>query len=301
MTVHALTIDLEDWHQLFHRRLTGEEIRPTQAVVGATHRLLDTLDEAGVRATFFVLGNVAEAHPELVREVARRGHELGSHTHSHDLIFRTEPATFRADMERSLAGLQDLTGQPVLGFRAPEFSVSHLRHWCFEILAELGIRYDSSVFPLPHVRYGIPEASRHPFEITTPSGTIFEYPLATWDVGRFRLPVAGGSYFRLLPGRLLHRALSAIDEHERTAVLYFHPYEFHTGWLSPSRPAWRRSLGASNLKFTLSRILLHNFRTRLISQRLKPLLEQFTFMPLGDIYRATFASAPRHGERSMGD
>ena len=301
MTVHALTIDLEDWHQLFHRRLTGEEIRPTQAVVGATHRLLDTLDEAGVRATFFVVGNVADTYPELVREAARRGHEIGSHTYSHELIFRMQPGAFKADMERSLAGLQDLTGQPVLGFRAPEFSVSHLRHWCFEILAELGIRYDSSVFPLPHVRYGIPEASRHPFEITTPSGTIFEYPLATWDVGRFRLPVAGGSYFRLLPGRLLHRALSAIDEHERTAVLYFHPYEFHTGWLSPSRPAWRRSLGASNLKFTLSRILLHNFRTRLISQRLKPLLEQFTFMPLGDIYRATFASAPRHGERSMGD
>ena len=301
MTVHALTIDLEDWHQLFQRRLTGEEIRPTQAVLGATHRLLDTLDEAGVRATFFVVGNVADTYPELVREAARRGHEIGSHTYSHELIFRMQPGAFKADMERSLAGLQDLTGQPVLGFRAPEFSVSHLRHWCFEILAELGIRYDSSVFPLPHVRYGIPEASRHPFEITTPSGTIFEYPLATWDVGRFRLPVAGGSYFRLLPGRLLHRALSAIDEHERTAVLYFHPYEFHTGWLSPSRPAWRRSLGASNLKFTLSRILLHNFRTRLISQRLKPLLEQFTFMPLGDIYRATFASAPRHGERSMGD
>ena len=301
MTVHALTIDLEDWHQLFHRRLTGEEIRPTQAVVGATHRLLDTLDEAGVRATSFVVGNVADTYPELVREAARRGHEIGSHTYSHELIFRMQPGAFKADMERSLAGLQDLTGQPVLGFRAPEFSVSHLRHWCFEILAELGIRYDSSVFPLPHVRYGIPEASRHPFEITTPSGTIFEYPLATWDIGRFRLPVAGGSYFRLLPGRLLHRALSAIDEHERTAVLYFHPYEFHTGWLSPSRPAWRRSLGASNLKFTLSRILLHNFRTKLISQRLKPLLEQFTFMPLGDIYRATFASAPRHGERSMGD
>ena len=128
MTVHALTIDLEDWHQLFHRRLTGEEIRPTQAVVGATHRLLDMLDEVGVRATFFVLGNVAEAYPGLVREVAHRGHEVGSHTHSHDLIFRTEPAAFRADVERSLEGLRDLTGQPVLGFRAPEFSVGHLGH-----------------------------------------------------------------------------------------------------------------------------------------------------------------------------
>ena len=287
MTVHALTIDLEDWHQLFHRRLTGEEIRPTQAVVSATHRLLDVLDEAGVRATFFVLGNVAKAHPALVREVARRGHEVGSHTHSHDLIFRTEPAAFRADMERSLAGLQDLTDQPIVGFRAPEFSVGHLRHWCFEILAELGFRYDSSVFPLPHARYGIPEAPLHPFAIATPGGEIQEYPLATWDAGRFRLPVAGGSYFRLLPGSLLRRALDDIDTRGRTAVLYFHPYEFHEGWLNPSWPAWRRSLRASNLKFTLSRILLHNLRTDVIGERLKPLLGRFRFVPLGEIYRAT--------------
>jgi polysaccharide deacetylase family protein (PEP-CTERM system associated) len=287
MTAHALTIDLEDWHQLFHRRLTGEVIRPTPVVVSATHRLLDMLDEVGVRATFFVVGNIADAYPELVREVVGRGHEIGSHTHSHELIFRMEPAAFKADMERSLAGLQDLTGQPILGFRAPEFSVSHLRHWCFEILAELGFRYDSSVFPLPRVRYGIPEAPRHPFPIATPSGTIHEYPLATWDAGRFHLPVAGGSYFRLLPSNLLHRALNGFDESERTAVLYFHPYEFHTGWLNPSWPAWQRSLRASNLRFTLSRILLHNFRTNLIGQRLKPLLARFRFMPLGDIYRAT--------------
>jgi polysaccharide deacetylase family protein (PEP-CTERM system associated) len=255
--------------------------------VGATHRLFDILDEAGVRATFFVLGNVAEAYPELVREVARRGHEIGSHTRSHELIFRLQPAAFRADMERSHADLQDLTGQPILGFRAPEFSVGHLRHWCFEVLADLGFRYDSSVFPIPRARYGIPEAPRHPFAIATPSGEIQEFPLATWDVGRFRLPVAGGSYFRLLPGRLLLRALDDIDASERTAVLYFHPYEFHQGWLNPSWPAWRRSLRASNRKFTLSRILLHNFRTDLIGQRLKPLLARFRFAPLGDIYRAT--------------
>jgi polysaccharide deacetylase family protein (PEP-CTERM system associated) len=298
MAVHALTIDLEDWHQLFHRRLTGEVIRPTPAVVSATHRLLDMLDETGVRATFFVVGHVAETYPGLVREVVQRGHEIGSHTYSHALIFRMQPAAFRADMERSLAGLQDLTDQPILGFRAPEFSVGHLRHWCFEVLAELGFRYDSSVFPLPRVRYGIPEASRHPFVITTPSGAIYEYPLATWDAGRFRLPVAGGSYFRLFPGRLLDRALHAIEESGRTAVLYFHPYEFHAGWLSPSRLAWRRGLRASNLKFTLSRMLLHNFRTNVIWRRLRPLLAQFEFMPLGDIYRAAHGVQGRGHGRS---
>lgn len=287
MSVHALTIDLEDWHQLFHQRLTGTVIRPTAAVVGATHGLLDMLDEVGVRATFFVLGNVADAYPELVREVVRRRHEVGSHTHSHRLISHMNPVVFEADVKRSLARLQDLTGQPVLGFRAPEFSVGHLRHWCFEILARLGFRYDSSVFPLPRVRYGIPEASRYPFAINTPSGRIYEYPLATWEVGKFRLPVAGGSYFRLLPARLLYRALNDIDASKRTAVLYFHPYEFYPGWLNPSWRAWRHSLQASNLGFTLSRILLHNFRTHRISQNLKPLLERYEFLPLGEIYRAT--------------
>jgi polysaccharide deacetylase family protein (PEP-CTERM system associated) len=290
MTAHALTIDLEDWHQLMHRRLTGEESRPTPTVLATTHRLLDMLDEAEVRATFFVVGNVAETYPELVREVVRRGHEVGSHTHSHELIFRMEPSAFKADVERSLVKLQDLTGQPVLGFRAPEFSVGHLRHWCFEILVELGFRYDSSVFPLPRVRYGIPEAPRRPFAITTPSGTIQEYPLATWNLGRFRLPVAGGSYFRLLPDHLVYRALNAIDESGLTAVLYFHPYEFHTGWLIPSRLAWQRSLRASNLKFTLSRVFLHNVRTNVIAQRLRPLLARFEFMPLGGVYRAAFGS-----------
>ena len=294
MTVHALTVDLEDWHQLFRRRLTGEVTPPTPAVVSAAYRLLDVLDEARVRATFFVVGNITDTYPGLVREVARRGHEIGSHTYSHELIFRMQPAAFKADVERSLAGLQDLTGQPILGFRAPEFSVSHLRHWCFEILAELGFRYDSSVFPLPHVRYGIPEAPRHPFEITTPAGTIYEYPLATWDIGRFRLPVAGGSYFRLLPGHLLRRAMSALDESGRTAVLYFHPYEFHVRWLVPSRLAWR-NLRAGDLKFTFSRIVLHNFRTNLVREHLKSLLAQFTFTPLGDIYRARFATAPPPG------
>jgi polysaccharide deacetylase family protein (PEP-CTERM system associated) len=233
-----------------------------------------------------VVGNVAMTYPGLVREVVQRGHEVGSHTYSHELIFRMKPAAFKADMERSLAALHDLTGQPILGFRAPEFSAGNLRHWCFEILAELGFRYDSSVFPLPHARYGIAEAPTHPFAIGTPSGEIQEYPLATWDAGRLRLPVAGGSYFRLLPSALVDRALSAIDEGGRTAVLYFHPNEFHTGWLVPSRLAWR-SLRANNWKFTLSRILLHNLRTNVIGQRLRPLLSRFQFMPLGDLYRAT--------------
>jgi polysaccharide deacetylase family protein (PEP-CTERM system associated) len=290
MVAHALTIDLEDWHQLFYQRLTEELIQPTLNVVSDTHRLLDLLDETHIRTTFFVLGRIADIYPDLVREVARRGHEIGSHTYNHELVYRMEPDTFKANMERALKQLQDLTGQPILGFRAPEFSISNLKHWSFEILAELGFRYDSSVFPVPGVRYGIPEAPYSPFAIKTSSGTIYEFPLATWDVNRFRLPVAGGTYFRLLPGVLLRRALTEIDASGRTAVFYFHPYEFHHGWLYLTDLAWRHRLRRAHLIYSL----LHNFCTNLIVLRLKPLLTQFEFTSLGEIYRNSYCTRQNH-------
>jgi polysaccharide deacetylase family protein (PEP-CTERM system associated) len=250
-------------------------------VVRDTHRLLDLLEETSIRTTFFVLGNIVESYPDLVREVARRGHEIGSHAYSHALVYRMPPDAFKAEMERSRKQLQDLTGQPVLGFRAPEFSVRSLEHWSFQILAELGFRYDSSVFPVPGVRYGIPEAPDYPFAINTSSGTIYEFPLATWEVRRCRLPIAGGTYFRLLPGAFLRRALTEIDARGHTAVLYFHPYEFHHGWLYLTHLSWRHRLRRTHLKYSL----LHNFCTNLIRSRLQLLLKQFEFLSLGEIYR----------------
>jgi polysaccharide deacetylase family protein (PEP-CTERM system associated) len=281
MVDHALTIDLEDWHQLLHRRVTGELISPSPAVVTATHRLLDLLDETGTRATFFVQGTVGDAYPELVRKVAARGHEVGSHTFMHNLVFRMDPPSFRADLDRSVKQLQDLTGQPVLGFRAPEFSVKGLDHWSFEVLAELGFQYDSSVFPISGARYGIPQASRFPFTISTPSGTIREYPLATWKVSRFRIPVAGGTYYRFLPSALLRHALAKLDANACTAVLYFHPYEFHQEWLYLNGLAWRHLQKAVNVKYCL----LHNFCTGRIIQQVREFLTCFRFMPLAEIYR----------------
>jgi polysaccharide deacetylase family protein (PEP-CTERM system associated) len=285
MTTHALTIDLEDWHQLLQQRVTGELIQPTTSVLTATHRVLDLLEEVNIRATFFIVGSIAETYPKLVREVAQRGHEIGSHTYAHKLIYRMEQAAFKADVERSLKQLQDLTGQPIYGFRAPEFSVGKLDHWCFEVLVELGFRYDSSVFPVSFARYGIPEAPCHPFLIATPAGTIQEFPLAIWETHRVRLPVAGGTYFRVLPVALLRRALMAIDTSGYTAVLYFHPYEFHTGLLYLSQLTWRQRLQIPSVKYTL----LHNFCTGCIMKRLRVLLKEFHFMPLGEIYTARVA------------
>lgn len=287
MTLHALTIDLEDWHQLMYRR-AGREVHPSKNVVCDTERLLDFLDQAGTLATFFVLGYVADAYPHLVREIDRRGHEIGSHSSAHLLVHEMNPDTFKKDVESSRKQLQDLTGQQVLGFRAPEFSVGSLNHWCFDVLAEVGFRYDSSVFPWAAARYGIADAPREPFPVDTPGGVLWEFPLATWQLGGRRLPIAGGTYFRLLPAFVLSRGLADLDSCGRAAVLYFHPYEFHSGWLYLSNLSWSERLNAEYLKF----LQRHNFLTSRIALRLRPLLEQFTFAPLGQLYSRLATSNP---------
>ena len=280
MTTHALTIDLEDWHQLLHRRVTGELVPPSPAVVSDTHRLLDLLDERGVRATFFVLGLVCQANPDLVREVAHRGHEIGSHSYAHQLVSSMDRVAFRADVDRSIKQLQDLIGRPVWGFRAPEFSVKALDHWSFEVLAEVGFRYDSSVYPLTRARYGIPDSPRRPFEIATPSGPILEFPLATWQKMGTRFPVGGGSYYRFLPESLLRRAMRDLEAVGSPAVLYFHPYEFHEGRLGLPNLPWHCRRRLDFIKYSI----LHNLFTARIAGRLTTVLNEFDFEPLVNIF-----------------
>jgi polysaccharide deacetylase family protein (PEP-CTERM system associated) len=282
MKDHAFTIDLEDWHQLFRRRVSGKCGEGVSSLIPDTHHILNLLDEINIRATFFVVGSVADSYPELVREVAQRGHEIGSHTHSHDVVNSVRPSDFVAIMDSSRKQLQDIAGQHILGFRAPEFSVNGLDCWLFEVLAELGFLYDSSVYPTSMVRNGIPEALRYPFVIETPSGPIHEFPLATWNWGQLRLPVAGGSYFRFWPVTLLSRALTDLDASGCTAVFYFHPYEFHRGWLYLSDLSWDNRLRAEHIKY----LFLHNFLTKRIPHFMQALFARFQFRPLGDIYES---------------
>ena len=273
---HALTIDLEDWHEGMLRRLTGSIGRVSQTVRTCTHRLLDLLDAHQTRATFFVVGNVAEEHPQLIREVARRGHEIGSHTHRHLPIFQQTRAEFRDAMDGTVKLLQDLSNQPILGFRAPLFSVGSVSHWCFEVLGELGFAYDSSVFPVASARYGIANCPVTPFKINTPSGPIVEFPIASWEVLGKRIPVGGGSYFRFLPIALLRRAFKDLERQRHPAVLYFHPYEFHDGLLEVG---WRKP-NPVYLKY----LVLHNLGTPLIAQRLTALLREHHFGTLRRLY-----------------
>jgi polysaccharide deacetylase family protein (PEP-CTERM system associated) len=197
---------------------------------------------------------VAEAYPELVREVARRGHEVASHTHRHRLIFHQTRAGFYYEMEKTMKLLQDLTGQPIRGFRAPEFSVGSISHWCFEVIKELGFAYDSSVFPVGSARYGIAKCPRTPFRIDTPSGSLMEFPIASWQLLGKPVAMGGGTYFRFLPIALLRRIFNDLERQHYPAVLYFHPYEFHDSWLH---------LGWKPRPVYLKYLILHNFTTSL--------------------------------------
>ena len=199
----------------------------TDRMERTTFRLLDLLDETGVKATFYVVGEIAASHPRLVRAMADRGHEVGSHGWDHRRVHRFDAAGFAEDLRRSVAALEQATGAAVVGYRAPTFSISRPTAWAADVLAESGLRYDTSVFPVRHARYGVPDAPRTPFLLAGERGHILELPPTTWRMLGPNLPVAGGGYFRLFP---LAAMRAGIRQHSRltpaVAMLYFHPWEF---------------------------------------------------------------------------
>jgi polysaccharide deacetylase family protein (PEP-CTERM system associated) len=233
---NALTVDVEDD---FHAAALSSHV-PREAWgaretrVGAnTRKLLDILDQHGVRATFFVLGWVAERDPQLVKDIARRGHEVACHGYSHRLVYEQSPAEFREETVRAKGFLEDAVGAPVLGYRAASYSIVRESLWALDILAETGFAYDSSIFPVRHDRYGIPDAARTPHRMETPARqAIVEWPLSTARVLGYRLPVAGGGYFRLFPYWLSRWGLASINRRERLPfIFYLHPWE-----IDPAQP-----------------------------------------------------------------
>ena len=224
---NLLTIDLEDWHQLAYRRLTGDTPPPQAHVFRQMDLLLDLLERHRVHATFFTLGSLAERCPELLRRVASMGHEIASHGYAHLIVHRLTRQQFADDTRRGKQLLEDILGQPVHGYRAAEFSIRADSLWALEVLAELGFEYDSSIFPIHHRRYGIPGFFPLAAEYFLPNNlSIKEIPLATLSCGALRLPVAGGGSFRVLPQWLLSRAVRTLNDSGKPLVTYFHPYEF---------------------------------------------------------------------------
>jgi polysaccharide deacetylase family protein (PEP-CTERM system associated) len=238
--VNAMSVDVEDYYHVSAFEASVERSRWPEfesRVVANTQRLLDLFDEFNVRSTFFVLGWIAARHPDLVREIAMRGHEVASHGYEHRLVYAQRPEEFRADVRRSKRELEDLISWPVVGYRAPSYSVTRRSLWALTILAEEGFEYDSSIFPIWHDRYGIPGASRHLYVIDLENGShIVEVPPSTVRIAGTNLPAAGGGYLRILPYAWTQWSLSRINRHEgRPAIFYLHPWEIDPG--QPRLPA----------------------------------------------------------------
>ncbi|MFT8245512.1 XrtA system polysaccharide deacetylase [Roseomonas sp. BN140053] len=223
---NAMSVDVEDWFQV--QAFAGVIRRDdwdglARRVEANTDRVLEHFAAAGVRATFFTLGWVAERHPALVRRIVAAGHELASHGHGHEQVHVIGEAAFRADIRRARAALQDAGGVPVLGYRAPTFSITPNTPWAHAVLEEEGYRYSSSVFPVRHDLYGAPDAPRGPHR-PRPDGVV-ELPMTTLRVPGRNLPCAGGGWFRLLPYALFRAGLRRVNAEGRPGIFYFHPWE----------------------------------------------------------------------------
>jgi polysaccharide deacetylase family protein (PEP-CTERM system associated) len=280
--INAFTIDVEDYFQVEalsrvipRERWSDMEYRCEENVA----RLLDLLARKSVRGTFFILGWITQRSPQLVRDIAAAGHEIACHGMSHRLIYKQSRAEFREETRRSKALLEDITGRAVEGYRAASFSIVESSRWALDELIDAGFRYDSSVFPVRHDNYGMPDAPLEPFEIVAPSGRkLLEFPMSVAKYGNVRLPVSGGGYFRIFPYWLTRMSLTRINEREqRPFVFYLHPWE-----IDPGQPRVRAGLKSTLRHYTnLSRC----------EQRLGRLLEDFSFAPMRDVLRATKVGA----------
>lgn len=273
--VNALTVDVEDYfHVAALSSAISRESWSTREyrVEQNTERLLRLLADKGIEGTFFVLGWVAERSPGLLRRIAHAGHEVACHGYSHQLIYRQGPEEFREETQRAKALLEDAVGQPVLGYRAASFSITRASLWALDVLVDLGFEYDSSIFPIRHDRYGIPDASPHPGPVRAPSGrSITEFPMNAATFLGLRVPVSGGGYFRIFPYWLTRAGLRQINRAGRPFMFYLHPWE-----LDPDQPRVRVGM--------LSRFRHYTNLAR-CERRLGTLLDEFAFAPAARVLR----------------
>jgi len=270
---NALTVDLEEY---FHVSAYASSVRvedwdtiPSR-VAESTDHILSLLDRHNRKATFFVLGWVAKKTPEVVRRVASAGHEIACHSYLHRRVFELTREEFREDTRRAKSLIEDVTGKQVLGYRAPSFSITASSTWAMQILIEAGFQYDSSIYPVKHPNYGLPQAPRTPFRVSTPSGTLLEYPMTALEYSGHRAPLAGGAYLRALPyfyTRWAIRYLNAVEH--SPACVYLHP--------------WELDAGQPLMKGSLTSRMRHRMGLRGTRRKLDKLLRDFEFCPLGKL------------------
>jgi polysaccharide deacetylase family protein (PEP-CTERM system associated) len=272
--LNALTIDVEDYYHVaafasvIQRRDWDQyESRVERNV----NHLMDIMDEYRTRATFFILGWVAERYPQLIRTIHKRGHEVASHGYAHQCIYTQTPEQFREETRLSKRLLEDAIGSPVLGYRAASYSITQQSLWALEILQEEGFVYDSSIFPIHHDRYGIPGYSRFCHVVDGSAGMgLIEFPPSTVRLGGINLPVAGGGYFRLYPYALTRWGIRHLNTTEhQPAVVYLHPWE-----IDPEQP---RIPAKASSRFR------QYFNLNRTAMRLIRLLQDFTFGTMASV------------------
>ena len=265
---NALTIDFEDWYQ-------GLEIpyaewdRFEDRIEAAGEKLLAILDDGDTKATFFMLGYVAEKHPAIVKRIKDAGHEIGTHGFSHTLIYTQAPELFKQELTRAVGYLEDLTGSKVLGHRAPFFSITKDSLWALDILGELGIKYDSSIFPVLNYRYGIADAPRFPYKIKRNGYEFTEFPISTLKLPGFTMPISGGAYFRIYPYQVTKQAIRQVNRSGEPVTFYLHPWE-----LDPGHP---------RIDVPRRIALTHYFNLRSTEPRLRRLIRDFKLAPMKEV------------------
>lgn len=273
MIKNALTIDVEDY---FHVAALAQSISTSQwdslecRVEKNTDKLLQLFDDQNVNATFFTLGWVAERYPQIVKKIAAAGHEVASHGYSHQLIYNQTQEVFREETHKSKVILEDITQQEIIGYRAASYSITNQSKWALDILCELGFKYDSSIFPVKHDLYGIPGSPRWPYMLETDQkNSIVEFPISTFNIANYKLPIAGGGYFRLFPYWFTKLGLGSINRENEPFVFYLHPWE-----VDPKQPKVRASW------FSMFR---HYNNLDKCYSRLEQLLKDFSFTTVEDV------------------
>jgi polysaccharide deacetylase family protein (PEP-CTERM system associated) len=279
--VNAMTIDVEDYFQVsaFEDRVCRTKWHTFESrVCRNTERLLEIFDDAGVKATFFVLGWVAERFPDLVRQIHLGGHELASHGYAHRLVYATTREEFRDDLRRARAVLESAAGVPILGYRAPSYSITRESLWALDVLVEEGYAYDASIYPIHHDRYGIPDWPRHVHRIDRPGGSLWELPGSTARWAGMNFPIGGGGYFRLLPYGWTRKGIERLNEAEqRPAIFYLHPWE-----IDPGQPRIASS-GLTQVR--------HYRNLAKTETRLRRMLSEFSFGRVSDVLQLTAADS----------
>ncbi len=262
--INALTIDVEEYfHPTEVQAFTGGPdnwITLPSRLQRSTDRILDLLEQHNVKATFFILGWVAEQNRRLVAQIANAGHQIGCHSYAHQLVYDLTPNQFREDTKRAIGAIEDACGQSPKVYRAPSYSITAKSMWALEILLECGFTHDSSIYPISHDRYGIADFGRNLQRLETSSGPIYEIPIATAKLfNRWVTPIGGGGYLRLLPYAYTAAGIRWMNREESMpACIYFHPWE-----IDPQQPRlatgrvsrWRTYAGLEGMEGKLQRLL----------------------------------------------